>query len=123
MKLLKRRPKSFDIQVQDMVLHITASPEYAEESRAAALSFWEQLQSYALRDPAFRESKRAIEVPDDAPEIVREMVLGGDRRRRRPHVHVPGCGDRQVGRFLARAPCPSSPSRAAATTSSSRASA
>ena len=59
MKLLKRRPKSFDIQVQDMVLHITASPEYAEESRAAALSFWEQLESYALRDSAFRESKRA----------------------------------------------------------------
>ncbi len=33
MKLLRRRPKSFDIQVQDMVLHITASPDLAEESR------------------------------------------------------------------------------------------
>ena len=95
MKLLKRRPKSFDIQVQDMVLHITASPEFAEESRAAALSFWEQLESYALRDPAFRESKRAIDgAPTDAPDIVREMVVGGDRRRRRPDVHVPGRRDR-----------------------------
>ena len=45
MKLLRRRAKSFDIQVQDLVLHISASDDYAEESRAAALSFWEQLQS------------------------------------------------------------------------------
>ena len=74
MKLLKRRPKSFDIQVHDMVLRISASPEYAEESRASALSFWEQLQSYGLRDPAFRESKRAIPVPEEAPDIVREMI-------------------------------------------------
>ena len=43
-KLLRRRPKSFDIQVQDMTLHITAPDDLAEESRAAALSFWEQLE-------------------------------------------------------------------------------
>ena len=61
MKLLKRRAKSFDIQVQDMVLHITAPDDFAEESRAAALSFWEQLQSYALRNPQFRTSKRPLD--------------------------------------------------------------
>jgi ApbE superfamily uncharacterized protein (UPF0280 family) len=103
LKLLKRRPKSFDIQVQDMVLHITASPEYAEESRAAALSFWEQLQSYALRDPAFRDSKRAIEVPEDAPEIVREMVASASRAGVGPMFTFQGAVTDQVGRFLARA--------------------
>jgi len=102
LKLLKRRPKSFDIQVQDMVLHITASPEYAEESRAAALSFWEQLQSYALRDPAFRDSKRAIEVPDDAPEIVREMVTSASDAGVGPMFTFQGAVTDQVGRFLAR---------------------
>ncbi len=40
MRLLRRKPKSFDIQVQEMTLHITASPDFAEESRAAALGFW-----------------------------------------------------------------------------------
>jgi ApbE superfamily uncharacterized protein (UPF0280 family) len=102
-RLLKRRPKSFDIQVQDMVLHITASPEYAEESRAAALSFWEQLQSYALRDPAFRESKRAIAVPDDAPDIVREMVAAAADAGVGPMFTFQGAVTDEVGRFLSRA--------------------
>ncbi|MEA2551782.1 MAG: hypothetical protein QOE25_1551, partial [Actinomycetota bacterium] len=60
MKRLRRRPKSFDIQVQDLTLHITASDDFAEESRAAALGFWEQLQSYGLRFPEFRQSKRPL---------------------------------------------------------------
>ena len=54
MKLLRRRAKSFEIQVQDLVLHISAPEDFAEESRAAALSFWEQLESYGLRYPQFR---------------------------------------------------------------------
>ena len=61
MKLLRRRPRAFDIQIQDLTLHITAHEDYAEESRAAALSFWEQLQSYGLRDPDFRTSKRPLD--------------------------------------------------------------
>ena len=65
MRLLRKRPNSFDIQVQDLVLRITAPDDVAEESRAAALSFWEQLQSYALRYPEFRQSKRPIEGPAD----------------------------------------------------------
>ncbi len=76
MKLLRRRNQSFDIQVQDLTLHITAPEDFAEEARAQALSFWEQLQSYALRYPAFRQSKRPLgECSADAPQIVREMVL------------------------------------------------
>jgi ApbE superfamily uncharacterized protein (UPF0280 family) len=102
-KLLKRRPKSFDIQVHDMVLRISASPEYAEESRASALSFWEQLQSYGLRDPAFRESKRAIPVPDDAPDIVREMIESATRAGVGPMFTFQGAVTDQVGRFLSRA--------------------
>jgi ApbE superfamily uncharacterized protein (UPF0280 family) len=86
-----------------MVLHITASPEYAEESRAAALSFWEQLQSYALRDPAFRESKRAIAVPDDAPDIVREMVSAAADAGVGPMFTFQGAVTDEVGRFLSRA--------------------
>ena len=103
MKLLRRKPKSFDIQVQDMILHITASPEFAEESRAAALSFWEQLQSYALRDPAFQQSKRPIPVPEDAPEVVREMVEAAGNAGVGPMFTFQGAVTDQVGRFLARA--------------------
>jgi ApbE superfamily uncharacterized protein (UPF0280 family) len=101
-KLLRRRAKSFDIQVQDLVLHIAAPEDFAEESRAAALSFWEQLQSYALRYPAFRESKRPLPgVSADAPEIVREMVHTATSAGVGPMFTFRGAVVDQVGRFLA----------------------
>ena len=102
MKLLRRRAKSFDIQVQDLVLRIAAPEDYAEESRAAALSFWEQLQSYALRYPAFRESKRPLDrITADAPDIVKEMVHAATSAGVGPMFTFRGAVVDQVGRFLA----------------------
>ncbi|MGZ4146616.1 MAG: hypothetical protein ACXVPL_02825 [Actinomycetota bacterium] len=102
MRLLKRRAKIFDIQVQDMVLHITAPDDFEEESRAAALSFWEQLQSYALRNPEFQRSKRPLaRIPDDAPDIVREMVAASTVAGVGPMFTFRGAVTDQVGRFLA----------------------
>jgi ApbE superfamily uncharacterized protein (UPF0280 family) len=101
-KLLRRRPKNFEIQVQDLVLHITAPEDYAEESRAAALSFWEQLQSYALRYPAFRDSKRPLDrITADAPDIVKEMVVTATSAGVGPMFTFRGAVVDQVGRFLA----------------------
>jgi uncharacterized protein len=100
-RLLRRRPKSFDIQVQDLTLHITASDDYAEESRAAALGFWEQVHSYGLRHPEFRQSKRPLEeVTEDAPQIVREMVEAASAASVGPMFTIRGAVVDQVGRFL-----------------------
>ena len=102
MRLLRRRAKSFDIQVQDLTLHITAPEDFAEESRAAALGFWEQLQSYALRYPEFRQSKRPIEgAAADAPEVVREMIAAATSAAVGPMFTFRGAVVDQVGRFLA----------------------
>jgi hypothetical protein len=100
-RLLKRKPRSFDIQVQDMTLHIQAGTDFNEESRAAALSFWEQLHAYTLRNPDVRNSKRPIVVPDDAPEIVREMVAAARRAGVGPMYSFQGAVTDYVGRFLA----------------------
>ncbi|MGH2636863.1 MAG: hypothetical protein ACRDHU_12060 [Actinomycetota bacterium] len=102
MRLLKRKPRSFDIQVQDMTLHIQAVTDFNEESRAAALSFWEQLNAYTLRNPDMRNSKRPIDVPDDAPEIVREMVSAARRAGVGPMYSFQGAVTDYVGRFLSR---------------------
>jgi ApbE superfamily uncharacterized protein (UPF0280 family) len=102
MKLLKRKPRSFDIQVQDMTLHIQAGTDLDEESRAAALSFWEQLHAYTLRNPDVRSSKRPIQVPDDAPEIVREIVAASRRAGVGPMYSFQGAVTDYVGRFLSR---------------------
>jgi ApbE superfamily uncharacterized protein (UPF0280 family) len=101
-KLLKKRTRSFDIQVQDMTLHIQAGTDLDEESRAAALSFWEQLHAYTLRNPDVRSSKRPMEVPADAPEIVREIVAASRRAGVGPMYSFQGAVTDYVGRFLAR---------------------
>lgn len=102
MKLLRRKLRTFDIQVQDMVLHVTAGTDLNEESRAAALSFWEQLHAYTLRNPEVRTSKRPIEVDEQAPEIVREMVGAAARAGVGPMFSFQGAVTDHVGRFLAR---------------------
>ena len=102
MKLLRRRAKAFDIQVQDLVLHITAPEDFAEESRAAALSFWEQLEAYGARDPDFRTSKRALtRVATDAPPIVQEVVSAATAAGVGPMFSFRGAVVDSVGRFLA----------------------
>ena len=83
------------------MLHISAGTDFNEESRAAALSFWEQLHAYALRNPEVRTSKRPIEVPDDAPSIVREMVKAAGAAGVGPMFSFQGAVTDHVGRFLA----------------------
>jgi hypothetical protein len=101
-RLLRRKLRSFDIQVQDMTLHIQAGADLNEESRAAALSFWEQLHAYTLRNPDVRTSKRPIETPTDAPEIVREMAAASRRAGVGPVFAFRGAVIDHVGRFVAR---------------------
>lgn len=100
MRLLRKKPRSFDVQVHDVLLRITASPDLEEESRAAALSLWEQMQSYSLQHPEFRESKRPLPVPEGAPEIIREMVRSAAGAGVGPTFCIRGALADQVGRFL-----------------------
>lgn len=102
MRLFRRKPRSFDIQVHDLTLHISASPDLHEESRASALSFWEQLQAYALQNPDFRTSKRPLAVPAAAPEIVREMAAAAAAAGVGPMFTFRGALTDHVGRYLAR---------------------
>jgi ApbE superfamily uncharacterized protein (UPF0280 family) len=100
--LLKRRSGNFTVQVQDVLLTVTAPEDYYEETRAAALSAWEQLQSYGIRNPAFRTSRRPIEMPPDAPPIASEMVASGRAAGVGPLFTIRGAIADHVGRHLAR---------------------
>jgi ApbE superfamily uncharacterized protein (UPF0280 family) len=101
-RLLRRKSRTFEIQVQEMTLHIQAATDVDEESRAAALSFWEVLHSYSIRNPDFHASKRPVTVPVDAPEIVREMAATAGRAGVGPMFSFQGAVTDHVGRFLAR---------------------
>jgi hypothetical protein len=100
--LLRRKQKTFDIQVQDFTLRITAAPDLMEESRAAALTFWEQLESYSLQHPEFRSSKRPLSVPEDAPDVVQEMVASASSAGVGPMFAFRGAVTDYVGRLLSR---------------------
>ena len=83
------------------MLRISANDDFAEESRAAALSFYEQLQTYALQHPEFR-SKRPIPTPAAAPTIVQEMITSASAAGVGPLFTFRGAVVDQVGRFLVR---------------------
>jgi ApbE superfamily uncharacterized protein (UPF0280 family) len=100
--ILKKKSHSFELQVQDLLLRITAPEEYSEECRAAALSAWEQLHAYSLRHPEFRTSKSPIDVPEDAPAIVREMAQSAKAAGVGPGYTTQGAVADHVGRYLAR---------------------
>lgn len=100
-RLVKRKSGSFELQVQDLLLRITAPEEYSEECRAAALSAWEQLQSYSLQHPDFRSSKTPVEVTPNAPAIVKEMAATAAAAGVGPAFTTTGAVCEHVGRFLA----------------------
>ena len=70
----KRRARSFNLLVQEMTLRVTGPEELYEEARAAGMAVWEQVQSFGVRHPEFRTSKRPVAVPEDAAGIVRDLA-------------------------------------------------
>jgi ApbE superfamily uncharacterized protein (UPF0280 family) len=100
--LRRKKQQSFTLQIQDFVLRVNAPEEFYEESRAAALSMWEQVQSYSVRDQAFRTSKRPVQVPDSAPAVVREMAEAAASAGVGPVFTVQGALVDHVGRYLSR---------------------
>ncbi|TMK99305.1 MAG: hypothetical protein E6G40_07100 [Actinobacteria bacterium] len=101
MRLLrKRKLEYFDVPVQDMLLRVTGPEDFYEEVRAAGMLFWEQIQSYGIRNPAFRTSKRPLEVPETAPAIVREMAQSAAAAGVGPMFTFQGALTEYVGRKL-----------------------
>jgi uncharacterized protein len=100
--LLRRKPRAFDLRIEDTVLRVTAPEEYCEESRAAAMSFWEQVESYSRRNPSFRTSKGPIAMPENAPSVVLEMIEASGLAGVGPAFTLQGALTEHVGRFLAR---------------------
>jgi ApbE superfamily uncharacterized protein (UPF0280 family) len=100
---IRRKAQHFDVPVQDLTLRISAAEEMYEEARAAGMHFWEQIQSYAIRNPSFRSSKRPISVPETAPAIVRQMAEQSGLAGVGPMFTFRGALTEFVGRKIAEA--------------------
>ena len=101
MSVLKRKPRTFDVQVHDMTFRITASPDLYEESRAAALHISDQLHAYAARNHEFRTSKHPVQLSEDAPALMRDIADKAALAGVGPMFALDGAVTDYVGRFLA----------------------
>lgn len=97
----RKRGRFFDVPVHDFVLRVHAAEELYGEARAAGMQFWEQLQSYGIRNPAFRTSKGPLELPGDAPETVRRLAALTARAGVGPMFAFQGALTEHVGRRVA----------------------
>lgn len=102
MPLLGRKSSHFDVPVQDLVLRVTAPEDLYEEARAAGMQFLEQVQAYAIRNPAFRDSRGPVEVGDDAPAVALHMARLAALAGVGPMVTLRGAVTEFVGRALVR---------------------
>ena len=100
MSILRRKAQTFELQVQDVTLRITANPELYEEARAAVLQFSDRLNAYAARNPRFRTSKLPVELPDDAPDLMREIAEQCALAGLGPQFAFGGALTDHLGRFL-----------------------
>jgi ApbE superfamily uncharacterized protein (UPF0280 family) len=66
------------------------------------MQFWEQLQSYAIRHPGFQSTKRPVEVPEDAPPLVRDIARMSAAAGVGPMFTFQGALTQYVGQALAR---------------------
>ena len=98
----RRRARHFDVPVHDMTLRITGSDELYEEARAVGMQFWEQLQSYVIRNPDFQTSKRPLAVKGDSPAIVQVMATLAARAGVGPMFTFQGALTQSVGMALSR---------------------
>jgi uncharacterized protein len=98
----RKRGQYIDVPVQDMVLRITGPDELYEEVRATGMQFWEQLQSYAIRNPAFQNSTQPLSVPEDAPAVIRQMAAVSNRAGVGPKYVFTGALVEYVGYVVAR---------------------
>jgi ApbE superfamily uncharacterized protein (UPF0280 family) len=99
--LRKKAPEHVDVPIQDLLLRISGPYELYEEARAVGMLFWEQVQSYAIRTPEFRNSKRPVEVPSDAPAVVRDMATLSASAGVGPMLTFRGALTEFVGRRMA----------------------
>jgi ApbE superfamily uncharacterized protein (UPF0280 family) len=98
----RRKSRFFEVLVQDMVLRVAGPEELYEQARASGMQFWEQLQSYSIRNPDFRTSKRPLHLPEDAPAALRRMADVAARAGVGPMFTFQGALAQFVGTALAR---------------------
>ncbi len=91
---------SFQVQVDESDLHISAERALPEEAEGALLSVREELEEYLERDPRFQTALVPHTLLPDAPPLVVEMAEAARACGVGPMAAVAGAVAERVGRTL-----------------------
>lgn len=81
---------AFDVPVGNFRLHVQATVDLQDETRASALKHWEGVEVYLVRHSAFQTSYVPVPVSDDAPQVIRAMGEAAELTGVGPMVALPG---------------------------------
>ncbi len=91
---------AFTVTVKETDLYIRAAANLQRKARRLVLKYREQLEGYIARHPEFQTSLEPLPVPEDAPDIVRKMILAGNAAGVGPMAAVAGAVAEYVGNGL-----------------------
>ena len=93
---------SFTVGVKETDLYVRACKHLTTEATGAALECRYSLEAYIAGHPSFLTSLEPIQVPETAPEIVRDMAQAAQKVGVGPMAAVAGAIAERVGRHLMR---------------------
>lgn len=91
---------AFTVTVKETDLYIRAAANLQRKARRLVLKYREQMEGYIAKHPEFQTSLEPLSVPEDAPDIVKNMILAGNAAGVGPMAAVAGAVAEYVGRGL-----------------------
>jgi len=88
--LRARQLISFHVEVGGLRFRIHATEELRDQARASAMRHWEQLESYIVRNSAFKTTFVPLPVKSDAPALIGEMARASNEAGVGPMVCMTG---------------------------------
>ena len=94
------RLTSFNVSIAESDLHVSAERDLTAHAYGELARCRQALESYIVANPAFLTSLSPLDVPADAPQLVRSMALAAQRAGVGPMAAVAGAIAEAVGRRL-----------------------
>ncbi len=91
---------AFNVTEKETDLYIRATSNLAKKARRLVLKYREQLERYIEMNPEFQTSLKPVNVPENAPAIVKEMAEAGTKAGVGPMAAVAGAIAEYAGKEL-----------------------
>lgn len=91
---------AFNVTEKETDLYIRATSNLAKKARRLVLKYREQIERYIEMNPEFQTSLKPVNVPENAPAIVKEMAEAGTKAGVGPMAAVAGAIAEYAGKEL-----------------------